>query len=235
MRDTFALLVLACAYPTIMWFFSTLIEVFWYDIFRSLSGSFSCNEKKGIFWDSCELFYVYRKRNDLWFTELNTKLHGFWNEYQSCTNKKPLTTNLLRSSIHKLCRVFRQRFSSPSILPLYASYIIQCFFMFRILFFYKRLLSRPIARISLSDGAALFFFSSLTNLIIFAWLLIYSFSSSFLLLVSFLLSGRNLVLISIFVVLLCFFFSFIFAFSLPSDGKKEHFSWGSERGRKIWF
>ena len=122
-----------------------------------------------------KMFHVYRKRSINLIYEI--KLHSFREKFQSCTNKKPLTANLLLFSIHKLLR-FCQRISSLGFLPLYASYIIQCFFMFRILFFYKRLLSRP-SRVSHFRTGCVVFFSSLTNLIIFAWLLIYSFSFIF--------------------------------------------------------
>ena len=207
MRDTLALLARTCLpfllrIPNNYDFFSTLIEVFWYDIFRSESQSF------GVKKNNLKMFHVYRKRSKNKILIYEMKLHSFWEKFQSCTNKKPLTANLLLFSIHKLLR-FCQRISSLGFLPLYASYIIQCFFMFRILFFYKRLLSRP-SRVSHCRTGCVVFFSSLTNLIIFAWLLIYSFS--FVFSVHFFFRGGCYNILSRSLSFCYAFFSFIFAF-----------------------
>lgn len=98
--------------------------------------------------------------------------HSFFREkFQSCTNKKAINSKIFFSLPFIN---FSSKFPSLFFLPLYASYIIQCFFMpFRISFSYKKIVIN--AYLIVGRVCVVFVVSSLTNLIIFAWLLIYSF------------------------------------------------------------
>jgi hypothetical protein len=102
----------------------------------------------------------------------------FAEKFQSCTNKNTINSEYsFLSSIHKL-RCFARKSHPSSSSHFMLLTLFNASLCFRFLFFYKRFLSRPL-RVSYCWPSYVVFFSSLTNLIIFACLLIYSFSFIF--------------------------------------------------------